>query len=200
VTNAATTNASTAVDTIPDYAAGTWDIDMVHSDVSFVVRHVGLTRYRRSFEKFSGEIVTAENPLASSVTATIDVTSFDTGLESFNRHLLSAEFLDTENHPTATFRSTGIRTADGAGRHEATGFLVDGELTLHGVTRPVTLDLELIGFGEGIKGEPKVAFSASTTIDRTDFGVSFDARLGNGKLIVGSKVQILLEIEAVLRG
>jgi polyisoprenoid-binding protein YceI len=190
VTSAATN------DTITDYLTGTWDIDVVHSDVSFVVRHVGLTRYRRSFEKFSGEIVTAEDPLASTVTATIDVTSFDTGLESFNRHLLSAEFLDTENHPTATFQSTGVRQG---GRHEAAGFLVDGELTLHGVTRPVTLDLELLGFGEGIQGERKVAFSATTTIDRTDFGITFDARLGNGKLIVGGKVQILLEIEAVLR-
>src|SRR5436305_11665778 len=94
---------------IPDYVLGTLDIEPVHSDVSFVVRHLGLTRYRRSFEKFSGEILTADNPLDSSVTATIDVTSFDTGLEKFNEHLLGEQFLDTANHPTATFRSTGIR-------------------------------------------------------------------------------------------
>jgi polyisoprenoid-binding protein YceI len=194
---------STAItDFIPDYVTGTWDIDVVHSDVSFVVRHVGLTKYRRSFERFSGEILTAEDPANSSVTATIDMTSFDTGLEAFNRHLLSAQFLDTETHPTATFRWTRVHPAEGGGSHwdgAAGQWTVDGELTLRGVTRPVALDLELLGFGEGMNGERKAAFSASTMIDRTDFGITFDARLGNGRLIVGNKVRVLLEIEAVLR-
>jgi len=177
---------------IPDYVAGTWDIDPVHSDVSFVVRHLGLTRFRRSFEKFTGEIVTAADPLSSTVTATVDVTSLDTGLEAFNRHLASGEYLDTGNHPTAEFRSTALRATED-------GFELDGDLTLRGATRSVTFDLEPHGFGEGMRGEQKTAFSASTTIDRTDFGLNFGANLPNGRPIIGERVQILLEIEAVLR-
>jgi polyisoprenoid-binding protein YceI len=177
---------------IPGYVAGTWDIDPVHSTVSFAVRHIGLTRYRRSVEKYSGEIVTAADPLESSVVASVDLTSLDTGLDSFNRHLFGAGFLDVENHPTAEFRSTGLRA-------EEENFALDGHLTIRGVTRPVTFSLELHGFGEGINGESKVAFSASTTIGRSDFGITFDARLGNGRLIVGEEVQLLLEVEAVLR-
>ncbi|HVW40074.1 MAG TPA: YceI family protein [Amycolatopsis sp.] len=177
---------------IPGYVAGTWDIDPVHSDVSFVVRHLGLTRFRRSVEKFRGEIVTAADPLASTVVASVELTSLDTGLESFNRHLFGAEFLDVENHPTADFRSTGLRA-------EGETFALDGELTVRGVTKPVTFALEVHGFGEGIQGETKASFSASATIRRSDFGIVFDARLGNGRLIVGEDVQLLLEIEAVRR-
>lgn len=182
---------SSGVD-LGEYVSGTWDIDPLHSDVSFVVRHLGLTRFRRSFTKFAGVIITKDNPLESSVDATIEVSSFDTGLEAFNKSLLSKDFLDAETHPTATFRSTGI-TAQGD------RYAVGGELTLRGITRAVPLDLELLGFGEGIKGETKAAFSAGTTIDRSDFGITFDGRLPNGRLIVGHEVRILLEIEAILR-
>lgn len=177
---------------IPDYQAGTWDIDPVHSDVSFTVVHLGLTRYRRSFEKFDGQIITAPDPLQSSVTATVDITSFDTGLEKFNQHLLADGFFDAANHPTARFRSTGLRTYKEQ-------FALEGQLTLRGVTRPVIFDLQLHGFGEGINGETKVAFSAETIIRRTDFGIAFDATLPNGKLVVGNEVRLALEIEAVRR-
>ncbi|MFD2415454.1 YceI family protein [Amycolatopsis pigmentata] len=177
---------------IPGYAPGTWDIDPVHSDVSFVVRHLGLTRFRRSVEKYRGEIVTGTSPLDSSVVASVDLTSLDTGLETFNRHLAGPDFLDLQNHPTAEFSSTGLHAS-------GQDFALDGELTIRGITKPVTFALQLHGFGEGIKGESKVSFSASTTIRRSDFGITFDARLGNGRLIVGQDVQLLLEIEAVLR-
>lgn len=181
-----------AIPRIPEYQAGTWDIDPVHSDVSFTVLHHGLTRYRRNFEKFDGQIITAPDPLRSSVTATVDITSFDTGLEKFNQHLLADGFFDAANHPTARFRSTGLR----AYREQ---FALDGELTLRGVTRPVIFDLQLHGFGEGINGDSKVAFSAETTIRRDDFGIVFDATLPNGRLVVGNDVRISLEIEAVRR-
>ncbi|PPK64049.1 YceI family protein [Actinokineospora auranticolor] len=178
--------------TITGYIAGTWDIDPIHSDVSFVVRHLGLTRYRRSFERFSGEIVTAADPLGSTFHAEIDTASFDTGLESFNRHLLGGEFFDVENHPTATLRSTGLREH---GEH----YLLDADLTLRGVTKAITLDLELLGFGVGLDGTPKAAFSASTTISRADFGIVFQSKLANGNLAVGDEVRVLVEIEAVHR-
>ncbi|GAA3523242.1 YceI family protein [Amycolatopsis ultiminotia] len=177
---------------IPGYVAGTWDIDPVHSDVSFVVRHLGLTRFRRGVEKFGGQIVTAPDPLDSAVTATVDLTSLDTGLESFNRHLAGAEFLDLDNHPTAEFRSSALRVEDD-------GFALDGELSLRGAARPVRFALELLGFGTGINGDQKVAFSAAATIRRSEFGIVFDSKLPDGRLIVGEQVQLLLEIEAVLR-
>lgn len=177
---------------LPDYQVGTWDIDPVHSDVSFTVVHLGLTRYRRSFEKFDGEITTTSDPLHSSVSATVDVTSFDTGLEKFNEHLLADGFFDAARHPTARFRFTGLRTYEEQ-------FALEGELTLRGVTRPVIFDLELHGFGEGINGDSKVAFSAETIIRRNDFGIVFGATLPNGRLVVGNDVRISLEIEAVRR-
>ncbi|WP_245614529.1 YceI family protein [Actinokineospora inagensis] len=177
---------------IPGYVTGTWDIDPIHSDVSFVVRHLGLTRYRRSFERFSGEIVTAANPLESTFTAEIDTTSFDTGLESFNRHLLGPDFFDAENHPTAVLRSTGIRP-NGA------DFLLDADLTLLGVTKPVTLEPELLGFGVGIDGSTKAAFSANTTISRAEFGLTYQSTLANGNFVIGDAVRVLVEIEAKLR-
>ncbi|GAA3016042.1 YceI family protein [Actinokineospora globicatena] len=182
---------TTAIE-IPGYLAGTWDIDPIHSDVSFVVRHLGLARYRRSFERFSGVIVTAADPLASTVTAEIDTTSFDTGLEVFNRHLLGSEFLDTETHPTATLVSTGLRP-------DGENFLLDVDLTLLGTTRPVTLAVEALGFGVGIDGAVKTAFSGSTTISRGEFGLTYQSTLANGNFVISDEVRVLVEIEAVLR-
>ncbi|GLZ36418.1 YceI family protein [Actinokineospora sp. NBRC 105648] len=177
---------------IPGYTTGTWDIDPLHSDVSFVVRHLGLTRYRRGFERFTGTLVTAENPLESTVTAEIDVTSLDTGLAVFNKHLFGSDFFDVENHPTATLVSTGLRP-------DGENFLLDVDLTLRGVTRAVTFKLEALGFGVGIEGEAKTAFSAETTINRSDFGFAFQSTLANGNLAVSDEVRILVEVEAVLR-
>src|SRR3712207_2011496 len=129
--------ASTAVQ-IPGYVVGTWDIDAAHSTVGFSVRHMMVSKVRGYFRQFSGELVTAENPEQSSVTATIDLASIDTRQEQRDAHIRSADFFDVENHPTMTFRSTAVRT-DGA------DWIVEGELTLKGNTRPVTLELELNG-------------------------------------------------------
>lgn len=188
----ARTTAAVNIPDIPGYVAGTWDIDTVHSDISFMVRHLGLTRFRRSFERFGGTIVTGADPLDSSVTATVEVDSFDTGLEAFNRHLLGPDYFDVANHPTATFRSTGLRPVDDR-------FALDGELTIRGITKDVTLDLELLGFGVGMRDEQKVAFSASTRLDRRDFGITVDAKLPNGRSIIGEHATLLFEVEAVLR-
>ncbi|WP_309110649.1 YceI family protein [Saccharothrix sp.] len=173
---------------IPGYIAGTWAIDPVHSDVSFVVRHLGISKVRGHFDTFEGQIVTAENPLESSVTAKIETASINTKNEARDAHVRNEDFLDVEKYPELTFTSTGVR-ANGE------GFVVDGELTLRGVTKAVELELELNGFGDGFEGAKVAGFSASTEISRKDFGVTG----GAAGAAVGDKITILLEIEAVLQ-
>jgi polyisoprenoid-binding protein YceI len=180
--------------TMPGYLAGSWSIDPVHSDVSFTVRHMMVSKVRGSFADFSGEIVTAENPLESSVTATIDLASITTNNEQRDNHIRSADFFDVETYPTMTYRSTGVRSsADGE------DFIVDGELTLHGVTREVPLHLELGGFGPDAFGGTRAGFSASAEINRRDFGVDISMPMDGGGVVVADKISITLEIEAVLK-
>jgi polyisoprenoid-binding protein YceI len=182
----------TAAILIPSYTAGTWDIDPVHSEVSFSVRHMMVSKVRGRFGSFSGQIVTGEDVTGSSVTATIDATSIDTNNEQRDNHIRSADFFDVANHPTWSFASSAVRVDDGELR-------VDGELTIKGVTRPVTLSLEVEGFGPDAYGGTRAGFSASTTINRADFGVDISMPLDGGGVVVGDKVTINLEIEAVLR-
>ena len=125
---------------IPGYTAGTWNIDPTHSDVSFIVRHMMVSKVRGHFEKFSGQIVTAEDPSESTVSAVVDATSFNTRNVDRDNHIRSADFLEVDKYPTLEFRSTGLR-AHGGGE-----YALDGELTVHGVTRPVPFQLELNGF------------------------------------------------------
>lgn len=176
---------------IPGYIAGTWNIDPVHSEVGFSVRHLVISKVRGRFATFSGQIITAEKPGDSSVTAEIDLSSIDTNDAGRDTHLRSADFFDVEKHPTMTYRSTGI-TADGD------SWVVNGELTLHGVTKNVPLELELGGFGPDPFGGTRAGFSATTTINRSDFGVSFNAALETGGAMISDKVTINLEIEAIL--
>ncbi|MEU4805256.1 YceI family protein [Actinosynnema sp. NPDC023587] len=173
---------------IPGYLVGTWAIDPVHSDVSFVVRHLGVSKVRGHFDTFEGTIVTAANPLDSTVNATISTASVNTKNEQRDAHVKGEDFLDAEKFPELTFASSAVR-ANGE------GFLVEGELSLRGVTRAVTLELELNGFGEGFEGAKVAGFSASTDISRKAFGVTG----GPAGAAVGDKITILLEIEAVLQ-
>ena len=114
---------------VPGYITGNWKVDPVHSDVSFSVRHLMVSKVRGHFRTFDAEIVTAENPLESKVTATVDLSSIDTDNPDRDAHIRSADFFEVETYPTLTYRSTGIR-------EDGDGYIVDGELTLHGVTRP----------------------------------------------------------------
>jgi polyisoprenoid-binding protein YceI len=182
----------TAAILIPSYTAGTWDIDPVHSDVSFSVRHMMVSKVRGRFGSFTGQIVTGEDVTGSSVSATIDATSIDTNNEQRDNHIRSADFFDVANHPTWTFNSTAVRADDG-------DLFLDGELTIKGVTRPVTLSLEVEGFGPDAFGGTRAGFSAATTVNRADFGVDISMPLDGGGVVVGDKVTINLEIEAVLR-
>lgn len=176
------------------YIAGTWDIDPVHSEVSFVVRHMVVSKVRGRFDDVAGVVVTAEDPLASTVEATIRTSSVNTNQQQRDEHVRSADFLDAEGHPEITFRSTGIRDA---GRK----FALDGELTIRGVTRQVTLDLEVNGFGPDAFGGTRAGFSATTEINRQDFGVSYNGPIpgADNAMVLSDKVTLDIEIEAVLR-
>jgi polyisoprenoid-binding protein YceI len=151
-----------------------------------------VSKVRGKFTKFSGELVTADDVLASSVSADIDLASIETGAEQRDGHLRSPDFFDTENHPLMTYRSTGIR-------YDGDDFIVDGELTLKGVTRSVPLKLEVNGFGPDAYGGTRAGFSATAEINRQDFGVNWNAAMEHGGVVVSDKVTINLEIEAVLQ-
>ncbi len=183
--------ASSAVQ-IPGYVAGTWDIDATHSTVGFSVRHMMVSKVRGYFRTFSGVLVTAEDPAESTVEATIDMDSIDTRQEQRDAHIRSADFFDVGNHTVMTFRSTGVR-ADGA------DWVVTGDLTIKGITKGVELDLELNGFGPDAYGGYRAGFSAKTEISRKAFGVDIDMPMDGGGVVVGDKISVELEIEAVLR-
>jgi polyisoprenoid-binding protein YceI len=181
---------STAVE-IPGYLAGTWTVDPVHSDVAFTVRHMMVSKVRGHFTRFQGELVLAPDPLDSTVTATIDLTSIDTNNPQRDDDLRSANYLEIQTHPTMTYRSTGIR-------HSEDGFDVDGELSLHGVTRQVPLALDVNGFSRDPYGGTRAGFSATAEINRQDFGITTNIPMDGGGVVVGDRIQIFIEIEAIL--
>ena len=185
-----TVTATTTETGIPGYEAATWTIDPVHSEVGFSVRHMMVSKVRGRFSKFSGEIVTAGDPLQSTVTAEIDLSSIDTGQEQRDNHIRSADFFEVETYPTMSYKSRGIRVEDGE-------YVLDGDLTLKGVTRNVPLRLELNGFGADPYGGYRAGFTATGEINRRDFNVSFNAPMANGGVVVADKIQLHLEIEAV---
>jgi polyisoprenoid-binding protein YceI len=177
---------------IPGYVAGAWVIDPAHTDISFSVRHLMVSKVRGKFRTFEGTLQTAENPLESSVTATIDLTSLDTNNEQRDGHIKSKDFFEVETYPTMTYRSTGVRP-------DGDAFILDGELNLHGVTKSVPLALELNGFGPDGYGGTRVGFSATTEINRREFGIDISMPLDGGGAVVGDKISITLEVEAILQ-
>lgn len=172
-----------------DLTAGTWVIDTVHSSINFSVRHLMVSKVRGSFETFSGAITVADDGTPS-VSATIDVNSIDTRNEQRDAHVRSADFFDAENHPTATFVSTGVRP-------DGDDYVVDGDFTLKGVTKPVSLKLEYNGVNPGMGQGPVAGFEASVVLNRKDFGIDIEMPLETGGTVVGDKVTITLEIEAL---
>jgi polyisoprenoid-binding protein YceI len=175
---------------IPGYLASTWKADPVHSEIGFSVRQLMITTARGRFTSYDVTIVTSEDPLASTVAATIDLASIETGSEQRDKHLRSADYLDVDTYPTMSYRSTGIRPTDG-------GWLVDGDLTLHGVTRPVPLAVEVNGFRPDPFGGQRAGFSATAQIDRRDFGIDLTIPMDGSGIVVGTTVSISLEIQAV---
>ena len=177
---------------IPGYLAGTWDIDPVHTDISFAVRHMMVSKVRGHFETFDGVVSLTDNPLDSTVEVNVDMASINTNNVDRDNHIRSDDFFGVEQFPTMSYRSTGVRD-------EGDHFVVDGDLTLHGVTRPVSLELEVNGFGPDPFGGTRAGFSAKGEISRKGFDVKFDAPMEGGGAVVGDKVQLLIEAELVLR-
>jgi polyisoprenoid-binding protein YceI len=184
---------SRTVDGVEYPAVGTYALDVSHTNLGFTVRHMAVSKVRGSFPKFEGTIEIAEKPEDSKVSVTIDAVSVDTRDENRDNHLRTNDFFDVENHPTWTFVSTGITPVN------ATEWKVEGDLTIRGTTKPVTLDATLEGVVKDPYGNHRVGFSAKTTINREDFGVAFGAVMEAGGLVVAKKVDIEIEAEATLQ-
>ncbi|HWL41731.1 MAG TPA: YceI family protein [Ilumatobacter sp.] len=174
----------------PQIPAGTWNVDPTHSRVGFVARHMMVSKVRGSFADYTADVVIADNLLESSVSAVVQVGSVDTGNADRDGHLRTNDFFDVENYPTLSFRSTSI-IADGD------DYQLHGELTIKGITKPVEFDLEFEGLGADPWGGTRAGFEAKAVVDRTDFGVEFNAALETGGVLLGDKVTIELDIQLV---
>ena len=172
--------------------AGTYQIDPTHSVVEFQVRHLGLAKVRGRFNTFSGTIQIDDDPVDSRVDVTIDAASIDTRDEKRDAHLRSPDFLDVGEHPTLEFHSTTVRL-DGEDPR------VEGLLTVRGVTRPVTLDVEFEGATGDPWGNERIGVSATTDVNREDFGLTWNQALETGGWLVGKSIRIDLSVEAILK-
>lgn len=180
-------------DQIPGYVAGTWKINKAHSEVGFSIRHLAISKVKGKFEDFDATFVTGENPLDSSVTAAVEVASVNTNEKNRDGHLRTGDFFSAEEFPQLTFTSTGVREVDGE-------FKVDGDLTMRGVTKPVTFDFEFGGFGEDSRGNTKAGFTATTVIKRDEFGLTWgNTPLDKGGVFLGNDVAITIEVQADLQ-
>ncbi|GAA3586911.1 YceI family protein [Klugiella xanthotipulae] len=177
---------------IPGYKAGTWTIDPTHSEVSFSVRHLAISKVKGKFEKFDATFVTGENPLDSKVTATAEVASVNTNESNRDNHLRTGDFFDAEQFPTMSFVSTGVRQV-------GEDYTVDGDLTIKGTTKQVSFTLELGGFGTDPYGNYKAGATATAVVKREDFGLTWNAPLETGGFLLGADVTITIDIQAVLQ-
>jgi len=176
----------------PQIPAGTWTIDPSHSEVGFSVRHLMVSKVKGNFETFEGTITIAEDPLQSSVTAEVDLSSINTRDEQRDGHLRSADFFEVETHPKLTFTSTSVEP-------KGDDYVVTGDLSIKGTTKSVVLDLEFNGVHPDPWGGTRAGFSAETEISRKEFGVDFEIPMDGGGVVVGDKIKVLLEVEAVLQ-
>ncbi|MDQ6840392.1 MAG: YceI family protein [Actinomycetota bacterium] len=179
--------------TIPELTAGTWTIDPAHSEIGFSVRHLMVSKVKGTFKTFEGTvIVPAEDASATSVEVKVDMASVNTGEDNRDNHLRSGDFFSTEEFPHMTFNSTSVTKA-------GSDFKAEGTLSIHGVAKPVTLDVEFNGVSPDPWGGTRAGFSATTEISRKEFGIDIDMPLEGGGVVVGDRIKILLEVEAVLQ-
>ena len=172
-------------------SAGTYVLDAAHKRVGFVVRHLMVSKVRGNFGDATATITVGEDPLQSSVTATIETASVFTGQSDRDNHLRSGDFFEAEKYPTIEYRSTGIKSFDGD------EFVLEGELTIKGITKPVDLLVEFEGAGRSPYGQDVFGFSATAEIDREAWGLTWNVALESGGVMVGKKVKIEIEGEAI---
>ncbi len=171
--------------------AGTYVLDQHHTTVEFVGRHLMITKVRGRFTDFDGRVVIGDTPEQSSVDVTINAASVNSGDDKRDDHLRSPDFLDVENYPQITFRSTRVEIEpDGSAK-------VHGDLAVKGVTRPVTLDVEFHGASPDPWGGRRIGFTATTEIDREDWGLTWNVPLETGGVLVGKKVRLEFDVQAV---
>ena len=175
---------------ISDLTPGTWNIDPVHSSVGFVARHLMVSKVRGRFNKFSGTLTIAEDPLKSKVEASAEVASISTGDETRDGHLKSADFFDLEKYPTIDLVSTGIDK-------DGDDYVLHTNLTVNGVTKPVDFELEFEGVSPDPWGGTRAGFEAETEISRKDWGLEWNMVLETGGLVIGDKVKIEIDAQAV---
>ena len=176
-----------------DYSAyeGTWTIDPTHTRLGFVARHAMVTKVRGQFDEFAGTLVIdAANPSASTANVTVQLASVNTGTPDRDAHLRSADFFDVENNKEMTFVSTGVK-------QDGDEFVMLGDLTIKGVTRPVELELEPTGVATDPFGNVRAGFEGETEISRKDFGLTWNVALEAGGVLVSDKIKIQLDVSAI---
>jgi polyisoprenoid-binding protein YceI len=178
------------VDGVQLPAAGTYILDPAHTRVGFVARHLMVTKVRGHFAELTGSITVGEDVASSTAEATMQTASIETGVADRDTHLRSGDFLEIEKHPTVTFANAKVVSAKG------TDFKVTGDLTIKGVTKPVTLDVELEGVAKDPWGGERLGLTARTEIDREDFGMTWNVALETGGVLVSKKIVIEIEAEA----
>jgi len=168
---------------------GSYELDPTHTVVGFVARHM-LSKVRGQFTEFSGVIEVGESPKDSRVEVEVKTGSITTHTEKRDQHLMSGDFLEIEKYPALTFKSTAVRATGG------TSFELEGDLTIKDVTRTVVLTGEFLGWGPNMEGKPMLAASAKTTIDREEWGMTWNMAVEAGGFLVGKKVELEIEVEA----
>jgi polyisoprenoid-binding protein YceI len=176
----------------PALAESTWEIDPAHSSIQFGVRHLMISTVHGKFPKFTATVVGDEkDPAHARVEVSIDAAPIDTGEPKRDAHLKSADFFDVEKYPTITFKSTKV---EAAGERR---FKLHGDLTMHGVTKPVVLDVEATPEVKGMRGETRAGARATTKLNRKDFGISWSKAMDGGGVVVADDVDVTIEVEGV---
>ena len=176
---------------LEELTPGKWTIDPTHSSVTFVVRHMMVSKVRGSFQDFHADVEIAPDPLRSKLFAEVNMKSIDTGNADRDNHLRTNDFFDIDTYPTMTLVATGFEPTRGD------DYVMHAELTIRGVTRPVDFDVEFGGVGQDPWGKRRAGFTVSTTINRKDFGIEWNAPLETGGVLVGDKVEVALDVELV---
>ena len=185
------TTGTTPTSTIPGLAAGTYAIDAAHSEIGFTVRHL-MTKVRGTFQEYAGEIVVKDSLEESTANVTVELGSVHTRSEQRDGHLRSGDFFDAENSPKMSFVSTGLKP-------EGDDYILAGELTIKNVTKPIELAVEFLGVDQNAYGQTIIGFEASAQISRKEWGIDFNVPLEGGKLLIGDKVDIHLDVQAALQ-